>query len=51
MRGKYLLSYNFCVVGSALVINNDIKNKCELTIFVNGLIAKILNLQNNSILQ
>ena len=44
-------SYNFCVLGSALVIYNDIKNKCTLAIFLNSLIANILDLQNSPILQ
>lgn len=53
MCGKYLLSYSFRVLGSALVtcIHNDIKNK-KINVFDNivklatdGLIAKILNMQ------
>ena len=43
MCGKYLQSYNFCVLGSASVIHNDVENKCEFAIFANGSIAKILS--------
>ena len=41
----------FCVLGSALVIYNYIENNCAFTILVNGSITKILNWQNDSVLQ
>ena len=44
-------SHNFCVLGSALVIYNDIENNCAFTIFANDSITKIINSQNNSVLQ
>ena len=44
-------SYSFCILGSALVIYDDIENECVLRIFANGSIVKIIKSQNNSVLE
>ena len=50
-RSKIFVILQFCVPGSASVIYNDIENKCILTVFANGSIAKMIKSQNNSALQ
>ena len=47
---KYLQSYNFSILGSALVIYDHFQNKRTSTC-ANDSIAKILNSQSNSVLQ